>query len=48
MFEYWVLKNTYHNQIYLTMSEAKNLKYLILNGNIPPENMGMDIMVLKV
>ena len=38
----------YRNQIYLTRAEAKTFKYLILNGNKSPENMGMDMMVLKV
>ena len=41
----------YRNQIYLTKrAEAKNFKYLVLNGNISPENMDMDmdIMILKV
>ena len=28
-------------------AEAKNFKYL-MNGNISPENMGMDMVVLKV
>ena len=45
MFEQWVLENRYRNQIYLTSAEAKNFKYLVLNGNISPENMGMDMMV---
>ena len=48
MFEQWVLENRYRNQIYLTSAEAKNFKYLVLNGNISPENMDMDMMVLKV
>ena len=49
MFDEWVLENRYRNQIYLTMAEAKTFKYLVLNGNISPENMGMmDMMVLKV
>ena len=39
----------YRNQIYLTKkAEAKNFKYLVLNGNISLENMDMDIMILKV
>ena len=39
----------YRNQIYLRKrAEAKNFKYLVLNGNISPENMDMDIMILKV
>ena len=39
----------YRNQIYLTTrAKAKNFKYLVLNVNISPENMGMDMMVLKV
>ena len=48
MFDEWVLENRYRNQIYLTRAEAKTFKYLVLNGNISPENMGMDMMVLKV
>ena len=43
-----MLENRYRNQIYLTRAEVKNFKYLLLNENISPENMGMDIMVLKV
>ena len=39
----------YRNEIYLTTSaEAKNFKYLVLDVNISPENMCMDMMVLKV
>ena len=39
----------YHNLIYLiTRAEAKNFQYIILNGYILPENMGMDMMILKV
>ena len=30
------------------MAEAKIFKYLALNGNISPENIGMDMMVFKV
>ena len=49
MFDEWVLENRYRNQIYRTTAEAKTFKYLVLNGNILPENMGMmDMMVLKV
>ena len=49
MFEKWLLDYRYSNQIYLTArAEAKKFKYLVLNGNISPENMGMDMMVLKV
>ena len=37
------------NQMYLTTrAGAKNSKCLLLNGNISPENMGMDLMILKV
>ena len=31
-----------------TRAEAKNFKYLARNVNISPENLGMDMMVLKV
>ena len=49
IFESCVLENRYRNQIYLTIrTEAKNFKYLVLNGDISPENVGMDMMVLKV
>ena len=41
-FDEWVLENS------ITMAETKTFKYLVLNGNISPENMGMDMMVLKV
>ena len=27
--------------------KSKKSKYLVLNGNISPENMGMDMMILK-
>ena len=48
MYEQCVLENRYHNQIYLTTrAEAKIFKYLVLNGNISPENIDMDIMILK-
>ena len=49
MFEKWVLDYRYSNQIYLTArAEAKKFKYLVLNGNISPENMSLDIFVLTV
>ena len=35
------------NQIYLARAEAKTFKYLVLNGNLSPENMGMDLTVFK-
>ena len=49
MFEKRVFENRYGNQIYLrTRTEAKICKYLVLNGNISPENMDMKMMILNV
>ena len=48
-YHYYICLSNGHNQIYLpTRAKAKNFKCLILNGNISPENMDMDMMVLKV
>ena len=49
MFEKRVFENRYGNQIYpRTRTQAKISKYLVLNGNISPENKDMEMMILNV